>query len=136
MSRYEREFGTDWETLDKDEATDRAYAIGVAERLGEYNREELEAIYAEMNSAYHKSMVELAYDEGRNEAKEAAETTSADRDALWADLINGEKTYLDEDDVSTGGRDGLPSALDSSELLDRQSIDSTDAVDRPDFLDR
>jgi len=81
-------------------------------------------------------MVELAYDEGRNEAKEAAETTNADRDALWADLINGEKTYIDEDDVPTSGRDGLPSALDSSELLDRQSIDSTDAVDRPDFLDR
>ena len=136
MSLYERKYDTGWETLDKDEATDRAYAIGVAERLGEYNREELEAIYAEMSSAYHKSMVELAYDEGRNEAKEAAETTSADRDALWADLINGEKTYIDEDDAPTGGRDGLPPALEPSELLDKQSVDSTDAVDRPDFLDR
>ena len=136
MSRYEREFDTGWNSMDKNEATTRAYAIGVAERLGEYNREELEAIYAEMSSAYHKSMVELAYDEGRNEAKEAAETTSADRDALWADLINGEKTYVGEDDAPTGGRDGLPPALEPSELLDRQSIDSTDAVDRPDFLDR
>lgn len=136
MNLYEREFDTGWDDLDKDEATDRAYAIGVAERLGEFNREELEAIYAEMNSAYHKSMVELAYDEGRNEAKRAAETTSADREALWDDLVNGEKVYIDEDDVPTGGRDGLPSTLDKSELLDKQSVDSTEAVDRPDFLER
>ncbi|MBV0902493.1 hypothetical protein [Haloarcula salina] len=136
MSLYEREFDTGWDALDKDEATDRAYAIGVAERLGEFNREELEAIYAEMNSAYHKSMVELAYDEGRNEAKRAAETTSADREALWNDLVTGETVYVDEDDVPTGGRDGLPSALEKSELLDRQSVDSTETVDRPDFLER
>jgi len=136
MSLYEREFDTGWDDLDKDEATDRAYAIGVAERLGEFNREELEAIYAEMSSAYHKSMVELAYDEGRNEAKRAAEATSADREALWNDLVNGEKVYIDEDDVPTGGRDGLPSSLDKTELLDRQSVDSTETVDRPDFLER
>ncbi|MFB6224587.1 MAG: hypothetical protein ABEH86_13065 [Haloarcula sp.] len=136
MSRYEHEFGTDWDILDKDAATDRAYAIGVAERLGEYNREELEAIYAEMNSAYHKSMVELAYEEGRSEAKEAAERTNASRDALWDDLVNDEQTHIDEDDVSTGGRDGLPAALEPSELLDEYSVDSTEAVDRPEFLDR
>jgi len=136
MSRYEGEFDTDWDTLDKDEATDRAYAIGVAERLGEYNRDELEAIYAEMESAYHKSMVELAYDEGRNEAKEAAEATDADRDALWADLVNGEKSYIEDDELPTGGRDGLPDALEPTELLDRQEVDSTEAVGRPDFLDR
>ncbi|MBV0924241.1 hypothetical protein KTS45_08510 [Halomicroarcula limicola] len=136
MSRYEREFETDWDALDKDAATDRAYAIGVAERLGEYNREELEAIYVEMDSAYHRSMVELAYDEGRNEAKAAAESGSADADAVWAELVEGETVTLDEDDLPTGGRDGLPEALEPSELLDRQSVDSTEAVDRPDFLER
>jgi len=136
MSRYESEFGTGWDTLGKDEATERAYAIGVAERLGEYNRDELEAIYAEMESAYHKSMVELAYDEGRNEAKEVAETTNADRDAVWKDLVNGEKTYIEPDEMPTGGRDGLPEALEPTELLDKQSIDSTEAVDKPDFLER
>ena len=35
MGLYEREYGTDWTTLDKDEATERAYALGVAESLGE-----------------------------------------------------------------------------------------------------
>ncbi|MFC6974877.1 hypothetical protein ACFQL1_09595 [Halomicroarcula sp. GCM10025709] len=136
MSRYAREFDTDWDTLDKDEATEHAYAIGVAERLGEYNREELERIYAEMTSAYQKSMVELAYDEGRNEAQAVAERGDADESAVWDELVTGETTYLDEDEPPTGGRDGLPEALEPSELLDRQAVDSTDRVDRPDFLDR
>jgi len=135
MSRYEREFDTGWEALDKDDATTRAYAIGVAERLGEGNREELEAIYAEMDSAYHRSMVELAYEEGRNEAKAAADTDSDDADAVWAELVQGEVTTVDPDDIPEG-RESLPDALDSGELLDRQDIDSTEAVDRPEFLDR
>ena len=135
MSRYEGEFDTGWDSLDKDEATTRAYAIGVAERLGEHNREELEAIYTEMDSAYHRSMVELAYDEGRNEAKAAADPDSDD-DAVWAELVQGETTVVDPDDIPERGRDRLPDALDSGELLDRQEVDSTEAVDRPDFLDR
>ncbi len=136
MSRYQREFDGDWDSMDKDEATTRAYAIGVAERLGEFNREELEAIYAEMDSAYHRSMVELAYEEGRNEAKAVADDGADDADAVWAQLVEGETTVVDADDIPDRGRDGLPEALDSGELLDRQEVDSTEAVDRPGFLDR
>ena len=136
MSRYEREFDTEWDSLNKDDATTRAYAIGVAERLGERNREELKAIYAEMDSAYHRSMVELAYEEGRNEAKAAADPDSDDADAVWAELVRGEVTTVDPEDVPERGRDSLPDALDSGELLDRQDVDSTEPVDRPDFLDR
>ena len=135
MSRYEAEFDTGWEVLDKGDATTRAYAIGVAERLGEPNREELQAIYAEMDSAYHRSMVELAYEEGRNEATAAADPDS-DADAVWAKLVQGEVTTVNPDDITEGGRDSLPDALDAGELLDRQEVDSTEAVDRPDFLDR
>jgi len=134
MSRYEREFDTGWDSLHKDDATTRAYAIGVAERLGELNREELKAIYAEMDSAYHRSMVELAYDEGRNEAKAAAEADSDD--AVWAELVQGETTAVDADDVPEPDRDSLPEALGPGDLFDRQDVDSTDAVERPDFLDR
>jgi len=135
MSLYHAEYD-EWDALDKDEATERAYAIGVAERLGEYNREELEAIYDEMGTNYNRSMVELAYREGRQEARAAAEATDADGDAVWADLVEGETILVDPDDRPTGGRDGLPSALDPTELLDRQDVDSTEALDLPDFLDR
>lgn len=133
MSRYEREFDTEWDALDKDDATTRAYAIGVAERLGEFNRDELKAIYAEMDSAYHRSMVELAYEEGRNEATSADGT---DDDSVWAELVQDEVTMIDPEGVPEPERESLPDALDSGELLDRQDVDSTEAVDRPDFLDR
>ncbi|WP_226011246.1 hypothetical protein [Halomicrobium salinisoli] len=132
MSRYEREYGP-WDDLDRDEATERAYAIGVAEKLGEYNREELEAIYEAMETSYDRSMVELAYREGRREATAVAEEVD-DGAAVWADLVEGETTVIDPGDAPTGGRDGLPEALDPTDLLDRQNVDSTEALDLPDFL--
>jgi hypothetical protein len=132
MNRYEREFGTDWDSLSKDEATDRAYAIGVAERLGETNHDELEAIYGEMRSSYYRSMVELAYEEGRNEAKAAAESATAE--TVWTDLVESDTTENKLGDER--GRDGLPEALDGKNVLDRQDVDSTETVERPDFLDR
>jgi len=103
MSLYEDEYDSDWDALDKDEATERAYAIGVAEKLGEYNREELEAVYDEMDTSYNKSLVELAYREGRQEATEAAERANADGDAVWAELVEGEAVTVDPDDRPTGG---------------------------------
>jgi hypothetical protein len=135
MSRYGDEYD-EWDTLDKDEAAERAYAIGVAEKLGEYNREELEAIYEEMDTNYNRSMVELAYEEGRQEAAEAARTSDENGEAVWTDLVRGETTYVEPDDIPTGGRDGLPEALEPTELLDRQEVDSTEAVDIPDFLEK
>ena len=136
MGLYEDEFGRAETGLERDEATDRAYAIGVAERFGEFNREELERIHAAMDSAYLRSMVELAYEEGRNEAKEAASNTDAGKEAVWDDLVTGEKTLVDPDETPTGGRDGLPAALEPTELLDRQRVDRSEAIDRPGFLDR
>jgi len=133
MSHYEREFDTGWDSMEKDEATTRAYAIGVAEQLGEDNREELEAIYTEMDSAYHRSMVELAYEEGRSEATAA---DASDDDAVWSQLVEGGAAAVDPEDLPERGRDGLPEALDSGDLFDRQDVDSPEAVDRPEFLDR
>jgi hypothetical protein len=135
MSRYDAEFDG-WNALEKDEAAERAYAIGVAERLGEYNREELEAIYDEMGTNYNKSMVELAYREGRQEATAAVKSADENGEAVWADLVKGEETAIDSDERPTGGRDGLPEALEPSELLDKQDVDSTEAMDLPDFLER
>jgi hypothetical protein len=136
MSRYERTFDTDCEQLDADQAADRAYAIGVAERLGEYNREALERIYEETDTAYGRSMVELAYEEGRREAKAVAGEDGTDSfEDVWTELVEGGPD-VDDEDPPTGGRDGLPEALDSTELLDRPTADSTDSLDRPGFLDR
>ena len=138
MSRYERAFGTDWETLTEQEAMERAYALGVAAALGEYHPEELEAVRAEVDTTYSKSVIDLAFEEGRNEGKKATpESDSGNPKAqAWQELVEGEAVTVEEDDVPTGGRTGLPEAVDRIGALDRSNPDSTDVVDLPDFLKR
>jgi hypothetical protein len=133
MSRYERVYGTDWEELDEDEAIDRAYALGVAASLGEYHREELDAIREEMTTAYNRSVVDLAFDEGKNEGREVE---SEEKETVWNELVIGEEVTIDPDEPPTGGRTGLPEAVDRMDVLDRPERDSTDALDLPEFLDR
>jgi hypothetical protein len=135
MSNYERTYGTDWDSIDKDEAIDRAYALGVLASLGEYHREELERVRREMNTTYNKSVVDLAFDEGRNEARDVT-AEGRTQQAVWAELIEGETVTVDEERVPTGGRDGLPSAIDMMDALDRPKPDKNEAVERPEFLER
>jgi hypothetical protein len=136
MGLYEERYGTSWAALDRDEATERAYALGVAESLGEFNRDEFEAVHGEMDTAYDRSMVELAFREGKNEGREAAPTGEADEERVWDELVEGESVTVDEDDLPTGGRDGIPEAVDKFEGLEKPDPDEVDATDRPDFLDR
>jgi len=135
MSRYERAYGTGWDELDKDEAIDRAYALGVAASLGEFHPEELEAIRDEMDTVYDKSVVDLAFEEGRTEGTQTDPADDSDR-AVWSELVEGETVTVDEEELPTGGQTGLPEALEKIEALDRIDIDSTDAVDLPEFLRR
>lgn len=130
MSRYEQQYGTDWEELDPDEAVDRAYALGVAATMGEYHPDELDAIREEMNSSYNTSMVELAFQEGK---KESTEIDEDEKETVWNELVIGE-VPLQEDEIPTDKRSGLPKAMDITDVLDRPDRDSTDAVDLPEFL--
>ncbi|WP_135365958.1 hypothetical protein [Halosimplex halophilum] len=136
MGLYEQKYGTSWATLDRDEATERAYALGVAESLGEYNREEFEAVHDEMDTAYTKSIVELAFREGKNEGREAAPAGDADDEQVWDELVEGETVTVDEDELPTGGRDGLPEAVEKFEAIEKPDPEEIDATDRPDFLDK
>lgn len=131
MTKYEQAFGTDWETLGIDTATDRAYAIGLSELFDEDNREELQAIYDEMSSAYDRSIVELAYEEGRNRARNIGNET--DHDDMWAALITDGQSRDDSQEFKDSDS---PELLSVDSLLDRSDIDSTEAVSRPDFLDQ
>jgi hypothetical protein len=135
MGLYDEKYGTSWTTLDRDEATERAYALGVAESLGEYDREEFEAVHDEMDTAYTKSIVELAFREGKNEGREVA-PADADEEQVWDELVEGETVTVDGADLPTGGRDGLPEAVDKFEGLEKPDPDEIDATDRPDFLDK
>lgn len=130
---YERTYGTDWETLEKDEAAERAFALGVAAELGDPDDEEYERILAEAATSYDRSIVELAYAEGKRAA--SGRSTDTDDDAVWEDLVeDGPKTTVDEDEIPTGDRDGLPAALESLDLLDRPLADQLEAERLPEFL--
>lgn len=131
MTKYEQAFGTDWETLGIDTATDRAYAIGLSEVFGEDNHQELQAIYDEMSSAYDRSIVELAYEEGRTKARNMGNKTN--HDDMWAALITDERIQEDSEEFKDSDS---PKLLNVDSLLDRSDIDSTEAVSRPDFLDQ
>lgn len=132
MSRYRRDYD-DWDSLTLEEAIDRAYALGVAASFDEYQPGELEAIREEMDSAYNRTLVDLAFDEGRNEAL-GLDAESAD--AVWDDLVGSTPGTVAPEEVPTGGRGGLPAALDKVEALDRPDVDRRDAVDLPDFLEK
>lgn len=134
MTLYGSAYGTDWDRLDLDEATERAYALGVAERLGEDNRGELRRIYNHVDAAYERNMIELAYVEGRREA-DAARSGGGGSDSVWSELVEEPDVSADPDDV-TGGRDGLPENLDETSFLRKTTPDSTESLRRPDFLDK
>jgi len=134
MSRYERTYGTDWQTLDVDSAVNRAYALGVAASLGERHPDELEAIRAEMGSAYERSVVDLAFEEGRTESKEVDGADSGEQ--VWNELIDEEQVTVDPDDIPTGGRSGLPEAVDRIDALERPNPSDPEAVELPSFLER
>jgi hypothetical protein len=134
MNHYDQQYGTDWETLDVDEAIDRAYALGVAAAIEEYHPEELDAIREQMDSSYNTSMVELAFQEGNKEGEEIGEEVGEENgERVWNELVVGE-VPLEQDDLALGGRSGLPEAMDIADVLDRPDRDSTDTVSLPEFL--
>lgn len=135
MSLYKDSYGTDWETLEEDDAMERAYALGVASSLGEYHPDELDAIRGEMDSSYQRSVVDLAFDEGKNEGREMNHPDNDDADSMvWAELVEGEEVTVNPDDLPTDGPNGILDALDRIDLIEKPDLDSTDAVEMPEFL--
>jgi hypothetical protein len=132
MTRYDDAFEP-WRSLDIEAASERAYALGVQAAVDEVDREELDAVRAEMDSAYARSVVDLAFDEGRTEALAADATEAA---AVWDDLVLDGDDLLDTDDERGATDRSTPAALERAKLLDRFDADSRDALDLPSFLQR
>ncbi|ACV12031.1 conserved hypothetical protein [Halorhabdus utahensis DSM 12940] len=131
---YERTYGTDWETLGKDEAAERAFALGVAAEIGAGNPEEYERVLQAGGTSYDRSLIELAYQEGKRKAAgrrgDVEESTT-----VWAELVepDGDKTTVDPEDEPER-RDSLPPALDSIEMLEQRLEDGLEREELPDFL--
>jgi hypothetical protein len=110
---YERAFDTDWESLSGGEAIRRMYALGIAAKLGYDHPMERRRIRDLASTAYERSVLELAFEEGKQELAEVRPRHDSD-EAAWSELV--------EDSPS-------------SSPVDRPGADTPGAVDRPTLLD-
>ncbi|MFB6085086.1 MAG: hypothetical protein ABEJ94_12665 [Halorientalis sp.] len=148
MSLYEDRFDTDWDHLDRDEATERAFALGVAASLGERNEDEYEAIERAMGTNYDASIVELAYKEGKQKGtkRKRAVDDATDVEQIWETVVAAELDDADptddehdeptaEDDEHADRATDLPSAVsDRPEMTERPDRDP-EQTEYPDFLE-
>jgi len=116
---YERAFDTDWESLSGEEAIKRMYALGMAAELGHDYPAERRRIQELATSAYDRSILELAFEEGTRAVADVRPHHDSDEDA-WSELV-------ETSDASPPS----PSSLS----VDRPDADSPGAVDRPGLLD-
>jgi len=131
---YEETFGTDWEQLDRDEVLRRAFALGVSEGLGSAPEGELERLQSEVAGRYGRSMVELAYDEGRTRGREPS---SGNEEEVWEELVVDGSASLDPPERPVPPRPprhtDLPTSLSAPTLMDI-SRDDLARLGLPDFL--
>ncbi|QLG28417.1 hypothetical protein HUG10_13055 [Halorarum halophilum] len=136
---YEERLGTDWEDLSEVEAIDRAFALGVASEFGYENQEEFDRLLAALDSSYDRSIIDLAYQEGRQKAR-VLRGDVPDRGDVWDRLVGDDGATRDGDVAGSppgpGGERGpagrLPESLDRVGLLD--GGDDLGALQYPRFL--
>jgi|AntRauMinimDraft_4_1070384.scaffolds.fasta_scaffold00026_25 hypothetical protein len=125
---YDRLFGTEWEDLSREDAVERAFALGVAAGVGDERPAELDRVLSSFSGAYDRSLVELAYDEGRTKALAAA--TEADSSTeVWNELIDPVGAPLTPP-VSAA----LPGALSKLTLTNRPESGPPSSLDFPSML--
>jgi len=126
---YDSTYSEEWDELTRDEAVERAYALGVAAACGHDNREEYESITSVAASSYDQSLIELSFEQGRSEALQL-EATGSDADSIWNELVASTTITPLDDDTK------LPELLDPAELLDRfgQLEGPPSVLNKPPFL--
>ncbi len=126
---YNSTYSDDWTELTREEAVERAYALGVAAACGHDNHEEYESIKTAAANNYDGSLIELSFDQGRSEALQL-EAAGTDSDEIWDELIESTPATPIE------ANNTLPEMLESSELLDRfdQLEGPPASVSKPSFL--
>lgn len=132
---YEERYGTDWETLDTEEAIERAYALGVLAELGEGLPVEYERVREAVDPGPGADMVALAYEEGCAAVADIDAPGRSDRET-WEELVGdagGELTRggdgPDEEDPPSSAPPSSLSALDPPD-------DDPGLLEFPEFLRR
>mgnify|MGYP000501253507 CR=1 FL=1 len=134
---YERAFDTGWDSLSGEEAIRRMYALGIATELGHRFPEERSRIRALASSAYERSVLDLAFEEGKREVREEHPHHES-AEETWEVLV-------EESDSPAPSRESLqtdrhsndvPDAVGQPPLLDGFDIDDLERLRLPSFLTR
>jgi hypothetical protein len=141
MSLYEDRFDTNWDSLTRKEAMERAFALGVARSLGERHEDEFEAVRDEMGTNYDASIVELAFEEGKSKTKKRKQSIdgNSEDEAVWEWIISDELEDAEPPDrneeMSTERATDLPAAVrDTPDATERPDPDP-EQTDFPEFLE-
>jgi len=132
---YERAFDTDWESLSGAEAIRRMYALGIADGLGYDNRTERSRIRELASSAYERSVLELAYEEGQREVKDVRPHHESDADA-WEELVETSDAPSPGSLSIDRADSRRPGAVDRPTLLDGFDADDLERLRLPSLLER
>ena len=134
--------------LDVDELLTRAYALGVAASMGDRHPGELDRLLEGTDGAYERNLVEVAHQEGKQEAQDVA-ADDDDGPSPWSVLVTEEASPpgadADSDPESdagpaerdpSGGRtavEGPPSAVERIKAMEFPDRDP-EMTDLPEFL--
>ncbi len=133
-------------TLDTDELLTRAYALGVAASMGRRHPDELARIVAGTDGAYERNLIEVAHQEGKQEARDVAADADDDGPSPWSVLVTEEASPAGEVDADgdsgSAERDGPerrhavegpPKAVERLKAMELPDRDP-EMTDLPDFL--
>jgi hypothetical protein len=132
---YDRVFDTDWRTLEAEDALRRMYALGIAKELGHDFPEERGRIRRLAATAYQRSVLDLAYSEGRRQVQDvrpdfdtAAET--------WEALVDDDGSPRAPPDLDVERTPSeIPGALDRASMLEL-GVDELELLRLPSLLRR
>ncbi|WP_049987161.1 hypothetical protein [Halobellus rufus] len=134
---YERVFDTDWESLSGEEAIRRTYVLGIAAQLGYGNPEERSRIRALASSAYERSVLDLAFEEGKREVQDVRPMHDSDEET-WEELVETEESAAPSPESLQPTRRSreTPDAVERPSVLDGYDIDELERLRLPSFLTR
>lgn len=83
---YETTFSSDWDRLDREEAVERAFALGVSAACGEDDPAEYERLKDSVTTAYDRSLIELAFAQGRSKGLHLV-SSGENPEKVWSTLV-------------------------------------------------
>jgi|APHM01.1.fsa_nt_gi hypothetical protein len=131
--------------LDVDDLLTRAYALGVAASMGDRHPDELARLLEGTDSVYDRNLVEVAHEEGRQEAQDVASEVDEAGPSPWSVLVTetastdtvdrGDESKTADNDAPGGQTavEGPPAAVERIQATAYPDRDP-EMTDLPEFL--